>query len=140
MDTALGLKAKSVIVFTDEIGWHTDELSREFTQRKINCTFIDLAKCNLMMKGCMANISFGEGNDYSPAAAFVRGISGGSLEQITKRLAILHCLASLKVPVINQPSAIEKSVDKGTTSFLLKKSGIPFKEGGIMKALNYLSQ
>jgi len=60
-----------------------------------------------------------------PRAALVRGIAGGSLEQITKRLGILHALRELGVPVYNDARAIERSVDKAMTSFLLQRAGVP---------------
>ncbi|PKO49894.1 MAG: RimK family alpha-L-glutamate ligase [Betaproteobacteria bacterium HGW-Betaproteobacteria-21] len=59
-----------------------------------------------------------------PLAAIVRGIAGGSLEQVTKRLGILHALRELGVPVYNDARAIERSVDKSMTSFLLHRAGI----------------
>ena len=34
-----------------------------------------------------------------PDAVLVRGIAGGSFEQVTKRLGILHALRELGVPV-----------------------------------------
>jgi tetrahydromethanopterin:alpha-L-glutamate ligase len=46
----------------------------------------------------------------------VRGIAGGSFEQVTKRLGVLHALRELGVPVYNDASAIERSVDKSMTS------------------------
>jgi RimK family alpha-L-glutamate ligase len=55
----------------------------------------------------------------------VRGIATGTLEQITLRLGILHALRELEVPVYNDARAIERSVDKSMTSFLLKAARIP---------------
>jgi tetrahydromethanopterin:alpha-L-glutamate ligase len=49
----------------------------------------------------------------------VRGIAGGSFEQVTKRWTVLHALLALGVPVYNEPRAIERSVDKAMTSLLL---------------------
>ena len=55
----------------------------------------------------------------------MRGIAGGSFEQVTKRLGVLHALAALGVPVFNEARAIERSVDKSMTSLLLHAAGIP---------------
>jgi len=55
----------------------------------------------------------------------VRGIAGGSFEQVTKRLGVLHALRELGVPVYNDARAIERSVDKSMTSLLLHAAGIP---------------
>jgi RimK family alpha-L-glutamate ligase len=55
----------------------------------------------------------------------VRGVPGGSLEQVTFYLDILHGLKLFGVPVYNDALAIERTVDKGMTSFLLRRAGIP---------------
>lgn len=57
-------------------------------------------------------------------AMLVRGMPGGSLEQIIFRMDTLHLLENLGVKVINSASAIEKSVDKYYTSTLLEDAGI----------------
>lgn len=58
-------------------------------------------------------------------ALLVRTIPAGSLEQIIFRMDALHRLENLGVPVINAASAIERTVDKYYTSFLLADAGIP---------------
>jgi RimK family alpha-L-glutamate ligase len=58
-------------------------------------------------------------------ALLVRTIPAGSLEQIIFRMDILHRLENLGVPVTNSASAIERTVDKYYTSFLLADAGIP---------------
>ena len=60
-----------------------------------------------------------------PDAALVRGIAGGTFEQVTKRLGVLHALRELGVPVYNDARAIERSVDKSMTSLLLHAARIP---------------
>jgi RimK family alpha-L-glutamate ligase len=56
---------------------------------------------------------------------FVRGIPGGSLEQIIFRVDVLHRLENAGVRVINSPVAIERTVDKYYTSTLLEDAGLP---------------
>jgi RimK family alpha-L-glutamate ligase len=58
-------------------------------------------------------------------ALLVRTIPAGSLEQIIFRMDVLHRLERLGIPVINSGSAIERTVDKYYTSFLLADAGIP---------------
>jgi len=58
-------------------------------------------------------------------AVFVRTIPTGSLEQIIFRMDALHRLENLGVKVVNSASAIERTVDKYYTSFLLADAGIP---------------
>jgi RimK family alpha-L-glutamate ligase len=58
-------------------------------------------------------------------ALLVRTIPIGSLEQIIFRMDALHRLENLGVRVMNSASAIERTVDKYYTSFLLADAGIP---------------
>ena len=60
-----------------------------------------------------------------PDGAFVRSVSTGTLEQITKRLGILHALRESGVRVWNDARAIERCVDKSTATFLFQKAGLP---------------
>lgn len=55
---------------------------------------------------------------------FVRGIPGGSLEQIIFRMDVLHRLENLGVECINSASTIERCTDKYYTSSLLEDSGL----------------
>ncbi len=58
-------------------------------------------------------------------ALVVRTIPSGSLEQIVFRMDVLHRLENLGMAVVNSASAIERTVDKYYTSFLLADAGIP---------------
>lgn len=60
-----------------------------------------------------------------PQGAFVRGVPGGTLQQVIARLDILHALKLLGVKVYNDGRAVERTVDKAMTSFLLYINGIP---------------
>ncbi|MEK1887490.1 MAG: RimK family alpha-L-glutamate ligase [Phyllobacterium sp.] len=60
-----------------------------------------------------------------PAGVIVRSVSSGSFEAITRRLGILHALAESGVAVWNSAKAIERCVDKSTTTFLLAHAGLP---------------
>ena len=55
---------------------------------------------------------------------FVRGIPGGSLEQIIFRMDVLHRLENLGVECINSASTIEKCTDKYYASSLLEDAGL----------------
>ena len=65
------------------------------------------------------------GMDELPLGVFVRGVPGGTLEQVIIRLDILHALEHMGVVVYNTPEAIERTVDKAMTSFLLQQAGLP---------------
>jgi RimK family alpha-L-glutamate ligase len=63
--------------------------------------------------------------DRLPDAVFVRSMSGGTFQAVTLRLGILHALREAGVLVWNDPRAIERCVDKSTTSLLLARAGVP---------------
>ncbi len=70
-----------------------------------------------------------------PDAVLVREIAGGSFEEVTRRLGVLHALRELGIPVWNDARAIERCVDKSMTSFLLAKSGIPTPQSWAVEGL-----
>ena len=114
-----------VAIFTDETGWHTRQLQAALRERGAVGRCVDLADCLVdTHRGRQGLVIPGFGREL-PAAAVVRGIAGGSFEQVTKRLSVLHALRDLGVPVYNDARAIERSVDKAMTSWLLHAAGVP---------------
>lgn len=114
-----------VVIFTDEPGWHGARLEEAFAQRGIEPSFVSLRDCHFDFAdaGDRVRISgFGAG---LPDGVFVRGVPGGTLEQVILRLDVLHALRVLGVPVYNDGRAIERTVDKAMTSFVLANAGIP---------------
>jgi tetrahydromethanopterin:alpha-L-glutamate ligase len=112
-------------IFTDEVGWHTRQLQAALRARGAVGRCIDLADCHIDTAANWHGLAIPGFMRELPAAALVRGIAAGSLEQITKRLGVLHALRELGVPVYNDARAIERSVDKSMTSLLLSAQGIP---------------
>jgi tetrahydromethanopterin:alpha-L-glutamate ligase len=112
-----------VAIMTDEVGWHTRQLQAALRARGATGRCVDLADCDIVING--GTVPWhglripGFGHEL-PDAVLVRGIAGGSFEQVTKRLGVLHALRELGVPVYNDARAIERSVDKSMTSLLLK--------------------
>ena len=110
-------------VFTDDPGWHGKRLKEAFAVRGYEAVFISL-------KDCYFNLITGHsglvipGFDQLPPIAFVRGVPGGSLQQVIARLDILHALEALGVKVYNDGRAVERTVDKAMTSFLLHQHGV----------------
>ncbi len=74
--------------------------------------------------GSATDINF-PGFEQPPSAVFVRGIPGGTLEQVIFRLNILHALSHMGIVVYNNPRGIERTVDKAMTSILLRQAEIP---------------
>lgn len=129
-DVACGLGAitphldRRVAIFTDETGWHTRKLRQALARRGFEGRCVDLADCRVDLLANPHGLVIPGFGRRLPCAAIVRGIAGGSLEQITKRLGILHALREYGVPVYNDARAIERSVDKAMTSVLLHKAGV----------------
>lgn len=114
-----------VALMTDETGWHTRQLQAALRARGAQGRCLDLADCDVDTAASWHGLVLpGFGRDL-PDAVLVRGIAGGSFEQVTKRLGVLHALRELGVPVYNDARAIERSVDKSMTSLLLRAAGIP---------------
>ena len=121
-----------IIIFTDEPekqgGWHGAQLAAALAARGFEAVFVSLQDCVIDLTAENPSIKIPHFNQDKinslPKAAFVRGIAGGTLQQITTRLNVLHTLKMLGVTVYNDGKAIERTVDKAMTSFLLHQAGI----------------
>ncbi len=113
-----------IAILTDEVGWHTRQLQAALRARGALGRCIDLADCHIDTGAAWHGLVIPGFGKALPDAALVRGIAGGSFEQVTKRLGVLHALRELGVPVYNDARAIERSVDKSMTSLLLHAAGV----------------
>ncbi len=113
-----------VPVFTDDPGWHGKRLNEAFAVRGFQAVFVSLKDCFLDLTTNSSGVVI-PGFETLPAFAFVRGVPGGTLQQVIVRLNILHALEMLGVKVYNTGRAVERTVDKAMTSFLLHHHGIP---------------
>lgn len=116
---------RRIAIITDDPGWHGRELCRAFAERNCAAEYVSLTNCRLQVDGSSLPVLIPGFEDVLPDAVFVRGVPGGSLEEVVFYLDVLHALKILGVPVYNDGRAIEASVDKGMTSFLLKNAGLP---------------
>lgn len=114
-----------IAIFTDDPGWHGKQLSLAFASLGYDSDFISLTTCCFSIESGQIPIVIPGFEHALPDAAFVRGVPGGSLEEVVLYLDILHALKVMKIPVYNDGHAIERSVDKGMTSFLLHNAGLP---------------
>jgi RimK family alpha-L-glutamate ligase len=85
---------------------------------------VSLRDCGLDLHHPGRQIAIPGCDDVPPDGVFVRGVPGGTLEQVVSRLDVLHALKLVGVPVYNDGRAIERTVDKGMTSFVLANAGI----------------
>lgn len=117
-----------VPIITDEAaqagGWHGIELRQAFLQRGIEAVFVELQDCIIDLSISQPRINMPQ-FDELPQMAFIRGIGAGSLQQVITRLNVLHILRLQGTKVYNDAKAIERTVDKGMTSFLLMQHGVP---------------
>lgn len=112
-------------IFTDDPGWHGQQLKKAFAVRGYETSFVSLKDCRLdLLPGKPGLIIPGFENSLPPGV-FIRGVSGGTLQQVILRLDILHALRMLGVLVYNDGRAIERTVDKAMTSFLLHMHDVP---------------
>ena len=110
-------------IFTDEAGWQGAQLKQAFAKRGVEAVFISLQDCVIDLSQQRPSIQLPHFNKLPPAA-FVRGVAGGTLQQVITRLNVLHMLTRQGVRIYNQAQAIERTVDKAMTSFLLRMHGV----------------
>jgi len=113
-----------VLILTDDPGWHGAQLRAAFLARDIRVRFASLRDCRFEL-GASGRCVLLPGFEHDlPDGVFVRGVPGGTLEQVVLRLDVLHALQLIGVPVYNDGRAIERTVDKAMTSFVLSRAGI----------------
>jgi tetrahydromethanopterin:alpha-L-glutamate ligase len=114
-----------IAIMCDETGWHTRQLQAALRARGATGRCVDLADCRIDTGAAWHGLVIPGFGRELPDAVLVRGIAGGSFEQVTRRLGVLHALREFGVPVYNDARAIERSVDKSMTSVLLHAASIP---------------
>ena len=110
-------------IFTDDAGWQGAQLKQAFAKRGVEAVFVSLQDCVINLSQQTPKIQIPH-FDMLPPAAFVRGVAGGTLQQVITRLNVLHMLTRQGVRIYNQTQAIERTVDKAMTSFLLRMHGV----------------
>jgi RimK family alpha-L-glutamate ligase len=114
-----------IAIFTEDPGWHGSQLRNAFASKGYLAEYVSLTDCKITVEPGQLPVIIPGFEQSLPDAVFVRGVPGGSLEEVVFYLDILHALKLLQIPVYNDGRAIEKSVDKAMTSLLLKQSGLP---------------
>jgi len=131
-------RQRKVAIITDDPGWHGRQLTASLKDHGLDSQYLSLTDCVIEISGDGQELSF-PGFDSLPLGIFVRGVPGGSLEQVIFRLDILHALHDLGVTVYNTPRAIERTVDKPLTSLLLSRSGLPTPATWICESAEHAS-
>ena len=129
----------TIVIFTDEPqhqgGWHGAQLVSALALRGVEAIFVSLQDCVINLSAEKPSINIPHVKAL-PKTVFIRGIAGGTLQQITARLNILHILKMLGVSVYNDGKAIERTVDKAMTSFLLQQNGIATPKTWVCESRN----
>ncbi|MCK0208979.1 RimK family alpha-L-glutamate ligase [Starkeya koreensis] len=118
-------RSRTVVIFTEDADWHTRRLKAAVEREGFDVLVLSLNECGFAIGETAHGLVLPGLGDLLPAAAFVRLIAKGSTEQITARLGLLHALRELGVKVMNDARAVERCVDKSTTSFLIAQAGLP---------------
>ena len=120
------------------------QLAAALAARGFEAVFVSLQDCVIVLSAENPSIKIPHFNQDKinslPKAAFVRGIAGGTLQQITTRLNVLHMLKALDVSVYNDGKAIERTVDKAMTSFLLLQNGVNTPKTWVCESRNLAHQ
>jgi tetrahydromethanopterin:alpha-L-glutamate ligase len=116
--------AAEIVLFCERKKWHGRSIARAFKTRGIRPLTVSLAACGFAT-ATRTGLSIPGLGDHLPKGALVLFVPGGTFEQVTTYLGVLHALRELGVTVWNDARAIERCVDKSTTTFFLQRAGIP---------------
>lgn len=108
-------------------GWHWRELRRAAAEQGVGTVRLPFTALGMALDGAggsAGGLRLGRPAGL-PDAVLVRTMPAGSFEQVTLRLGVLHALADLGVPVVNDARVIERCVDKSAASFHLARAGLP---------------
>ncbi|GAW86496.1 conserved hypothetical protein [Bathymodiolus platifrons methanotrophic gill symbiont] len=122
-----------IAIFTDDPGWHGKQLRQAFAARGYSAEYVSLTECRIQLEDGLLPLYIPGFTGTLPDAVFVRGVPGGSLEEVVLYLDILHALKIMGIPVYNNGHAIERSVDKGMTSFLLQQHSVPTPQTWVLR-------
>jgi RimK family alpha-L-glutamate ligase len=115
---------RRIALAADTTDSHARALLAAFTAQGADARTVRLALCDFNSNRAHGIDLPGFG-DQLPDAVLVREIAGGSFEEVTRRLGVLHALRELGVPIWNDARAVERCVDKSMTSFVLARAGVP---------------
>lgn len=120
----LCIEGRRIALFAEAREWHTRRLIKAFERRGADVTVLSLRDCSIetLQDHRLRLPGFAE---RWPDAALVRTVPGGTFEAVTLRLGILHALAAEGIPIWNDPRAVERCVDKSTTSLTIARAGLP---------------
>ncbi|MFG1463204.1 RimK family alpha-L-glutamate ligase [Xanthobacter sp. DSM 24535] len=114
-----------IAIFAERADWHTRRLVRALRGLGCSARLVSLKSCGFAVGATPHGLLLPGFEERLPQSAFVRIMPGGTTEQITMRLGVLHALRDSGVKVMNDARAIERCIDKSMTTFLLARAGLP---------------
>jgi RimK family alpha-L-glutamate ligase len=111
-------------ILSSQRGWHAMALEDAVRRQGLTPVYFPITRLAAWIGG-WAHLEVHEERLEDCQALFVRTIPIGSLEQVIFRMDALHRIEHLGIRVVNPASAIEQTVDKYYTSFLMADAGIP---------------
>jgi RimK family alpha-L-glutamate ligase len=117
--------SNQIAIISDDPGWHGARLREALAARGFGYRYLSLTACRINLELDGLPIILPGFEQHLPAGVFVRGVPGGTLDQVVFYLDILHALKKLGLTVYNDGQAIERTVDKAMTSFVLRQAGLP---------------
>jgi tetrahydromethanopterin:alpha-L-glutamate ligase len=88
-----------VVIFTDDPGWHGRSLLRALKAQGFTGVYASLTDCTFEVVTNTVRIRIPGFEGVLPRGVFVRGVPGGTLEEVVLRLDFLHVLDALIVQV-----------------------------------------
>jgi RimK family alpha-L-glutamate ligase len=124
------------ILTRNQDAWCSSRLLRAFRKRQADPVAISFS--DLAARICMTpQVSARELDLIGDLSALlVRPIGRGSLDEVIFQMDMLHKLLRTGLPVINQPPAIEKAVDKYYALTILNEKGIPVPRTVITESIS----
>ena len=128
------VKNETILILSDKADGQVKQLKKSFAKLGYVAEFMRLADIAFDSR-YPSGIAIPGFDGALPAGVIVRSISSGSFEAVTRRLGILHALSLMHIPVWNSAKAIERCVDKSTTTFLIAQAGLPTPETFAVESL-----
>jgi RimK family alpha-L-glutamate ligase len=116
-----------VCILSTGENWHSQALAQAWQEHGVEPRFEEATALQARL-GSAGRVLGREIELDRMDLVLVRGVPGGSLEQVIYRMDALHQLENQGVRVVNSPGAIEKMVDKYYTSSLLQQVGLRVPE------------
>ena len=115
----------SIVLFGDGQDWHGRSLRARLQEARDHAADASRSTACGFSTETTTGLAIPDLGDPLPKGAFVRFVPGGSFEEVTLYLGVLHALRELGVTVWNDARAIERCVDKSTTTFFLQRDRDP---------------